>query len=126
MASSAPAAIRLGNVVEDEDLLGMLVHEPNRLRQVTFEDQDVVTKVQPGQVRDATIEIIAKHVVVVGFGLKDMTDAAEQRICRYVGETIFDVVGDEREPTHSTHDERMFRRQFQEPLCLGFGLPRLY
>ena len=50
-------AMRLGDVVHDEDLIGVLSNEADGLRQVPLEDQNVVGQPESSKLPDAAIEV---------------------------------------------------------------------
>jgi len=68
---------RLRDVIEDEDLLRVASDEFDRLRQVTLEDENVIDQVELAQRPDSSVEVRAKHVVLVRLALQHVTHALE-------------------------------------------------
>ena len=66
---------RLGDVIDDKRLAGMHVREPDRLRQVLPENQDVVNEPVFSEVANALIEVGAEDEVVVRLVMHDVAYA---------------------------------------------------
>src|SRR5579885_3208399 len=64
-------------MVQNKWLIGVKVHKLRRDRQVTGIDQNVVDKISVFEQADSAIEIIAQHVAIVGFILKDVPQTAQ-------------------------------------------------
>jgi hypothetical protein len=62
-------------MVHDEDLARMPIDKPDHLRQMSLKDQQAVAKSDALQVRHPTIEVVAKHVEVVGLVMQHMANA---------------------------------------------------
>ena len=71
----AVANAGLGEVIQDEDLGGMAVHEENGCGQLTLKDQNVVDEAVTLEKRDTGVEIRAEEEGIVGFVLNNMAQA---------------------------------------------------
>lgn len=71
------ADARLGDVVEDQDLVGMAVDEADGLRKMFFENEDVVAKARGKKGAHAGVEVVAGDKVVVWLRLNDMPKGDE-------------------------------------------------
>ena len=71
----AVANAGFGDVIQDEDLGWMAVHEGNSGGQLTLEDQNVVDEAVAFEERDTRVEIRAQQEGIVGFVLNNMAEA---------------------------------------------------
>ena len=67
----------LGEVIEDEGLLGELLYQLYRDFKVPGKEQQVIGEVEFLQLRDATAEVRPQHEIVVGFVVDYVAHANE-------------------------------------------------
>ena len=108
----ARANRRLGDVIEDEDLVRVVIHEANGGGELVMDDEDVVREAGVAQAGDSCVEIGAGHVLV-GLSLQDVAHGFE----RGVGGEAFEQTAnrgiDERNPPDDACDPGVGRRHFQ-------------
>ena len=79
-------------MIEDEGLLREILRQTDGGLELLRVDQDVVGQTEGGQLRDAALEILAEHEVVVGLFLDDVPDADELRVRGETGEVFLDAI----------------------------------
>ncbi len=67
----------LGEVIEDEGLLGEFFHQLSRYFEVFGKEQEIVGQVEVEQLRDAAAKLRKQQEVVIGFVVDYMADADE-------------------------------------------------
>ena len=70
---------RLGDVIQDEHLIGMAVYEGQRLRKMALVNQNVVDQADVPKRAYAPVEIVSQNIVVVGIILQNMAQSLELR-----------------------------------------------
>jgi hypothetical protein len=64
---------RLGDMIEDEGLIRMEIHEFDVLRKMLLKDQEVISEIELFQLRDTSIEIISQNELVIRLIVNRMT-----------------------------------------------------
>ena len=120
----ASADGRFGDVVEDEDLVGVAIDEADGRGQLVVDDEDVVGEIEDAEMEDAVVEGDAIEVRV-GFGLEDVTDAFEGRAAgEFLEQRRAAGIG-ERDPAYDSGDEGVGGSHFKEPCGFDEGLASL-
>src|SRR6185312_2349720 len=120
------ADARLGNMIQNEYLIGMAVNKLDSLRQVTLEYQNVVGKAARMKLVHPPIEVFSKHVKIVRFVMQNMAYTFKSRVLRESIQRLLDARIDERHPSNDTANKRTFGGQLKKPLRFRERLPRLY
>lgn len=116
---------RLGEMVEDEALAGKAGSEFDGGGELAGIDEDVKGEAKLMEKGDAAKKIGAKEKAIVGFGLRDVAEAAELRLARKMVQPFFDARGLEIHPADDSGDAFVLRGELQEELGLVFGLADL-
>ena len=117
--------VGLSDVVQDEELVGVLVDEADGLGEVALEDEEVVGEVGGGKEADAGVEVWAEDEVGVGFGLDDVAEAFEVGVGEEGGEDCGEVWAGDGGPADDACDLRGLGGERQEPVGLFEGLAGL-
>ena len=115
---------RFGDVIEDEDLVGMAIDEADGGGKLVVEDEDVVGEIAGAQLREAGVEVGAIHVRV-GLGLEDVANAFESGVGGEAVEEITDGGIDEGDPADDAGDPRVRGGVCEEGFGFGEGLAGL-
>jgi len=116
----------LGEVIDDECLIGVFVDELDGVWEMALEDEDVVSQMISGKLTDAAVEICAEDVIFVGLILQDVADSAEFGIGGEFFKNSADVRIGERDPTDDAFDESVLAGQFEQPASFFHGLAGLH
>ena len=95
----------LGDVVDDERLLGMLINKFHSLREMSLKDEDIVYEPVIIKFCDTTVELGAKDLTVFRLILHHMADGLELTVLDEALEMATHVFIRQRNPTHHSSDK---------------------
>lgn len=115
---------RLGDVIEDKNLVGMTIDEADGGGKLVVDNEDVVGEIAGAELRESGVEVGAIHVCV-GLSLEDVANTFERGMVGEAVEEIADGGIGEREPADDAGDPRVRGGPCEEGFGLGEGLARL-
>jgi hypothetical protein len=114
-----------GSMVEYEALMGVLIDEACRFYELSFVDEDVVCKVEAGELSDAAIELRTVKISA-GFPLGDVAEANQAAGIVEAAKNLGEVRSFKRSPAYYSSNERRRLCAFQQPACLFEGFTGLH
>ena len=103
----------------------MLINEGDGLRQMAFENQDVITTSMWRQRFDTCIEVGSKDKVVIRFIVDDVTKPHDSPASSIRIDVFLYVRGAQRDPSDDAFYERVMCRQLQQEISFLKALTRL-
>ena len=103
-------------MIEDERLGGEILGEAEGRLELLRVDEDVVGQAVGGELRDAALEILPEHEVIVGLFLDDVADPDEFRVRGETGEVGLDAVGAQVDPADDAFYVGVLIGEAEEPV----------